>query len=55
MTESVSPLLLAVLMVAAFVLIFGGLRLMRTGNRPKGALMIACAAVMIGNVLIWTI
>lgn len=46
---------LAVLMLAAFALAWGGVRLVRKGERQKGVLMIVCAAVALGNVLIWTV
>ena len=46
---------LAVLMLAAFALAWGGVRLVRKGDRQKGVLMIVCAAVALGNVLIWTV
>jgi uncharacterized membrane protein YozB (DUF420 family) len=47
--------LLAVVMAVAFVLIFGGIRLIRRGERRNGSLMLACAVVMIGNVAIWAV
>lgn len=47
--------LLALLMLAAFALAWGGVAILRRGDRRKGALMLACAAVLTGNVLIWTI
>ena len=46
---------LAILMLAAFALLWGGVRLIGRGERRKGALMILCAAVALGNVLIWTV
>ncbi|WP_343521243.1 hypothetical protein [Sphingomonas sp.] len=46
---------LAILMVAAFALVWGGARLVRKGERQKGVLMIVCALVALGNVLIWTV
>ncbi|RJF85502.1 hypothetical protein [Sphingomonas cavernae] len=50
---SVGP---ALLMFAAFALVFGGLRLIRTGgDRKKGVLMLVCAAVFVANVMIWTL
>ena len=46
----------AVAMLAAFALVIGGLRLVRRpADRTKGVLMLVCAAVLIGNVLIWTL
>jgi high-affinity Fe2+/Pb2+ permease len=47
---------MAVAMLAAFALVFGGVRLaLRPVDRNRGLLMIAAAAVLVGNVLIWTI
>ena len=48
--------LLSVMMLAAFALAGGGLYLIVTGrDRRKGALMLVAAAVMVGNVLVWTL
>lgn len=41
-------------MIAAFVLVWGGVRTLRS-DRKKGVLMLVAAAVLVGNVLIWTI
>ena len=47
---------LALAMIAAFLLIAGGVRLARTAQaRGRGWLMIAAALVLIMNVMIWTI
>jgi hypothetical protein len=46
---------LAILMLAAFALAWGGVRLVLKGERQKGVLMIVCALVAVGNVLIWTL
>lgn len=46
---------LAILMLAAFALAWGGVRLIRRGERQKGVLMMVCALVALGNVLIWTV
>ena len=46
---------LAIAMLAAFALAAGGIALMRRRERRKGALMIVAGAVLIGNVLIWTV
>ena len=43
-------------MVAAFLLAAGGVKLaMSREQRSRGLLMLAAAAVLIGNVLIWTL
>lgn len=46
---------LAILMLAAFALAWGGVWFIRKGERQKGVLMIVCALVALGNVLIWTV
>ena len=47
---------LAIAMIAAFLLILGGIRLIRIGaHRQQGWLMIVAAMVLFGNVLIWTV
>ena len=50
-----SATVLGVLMLVAFALAGGAIYLFRRGERGKAALMLVCAAVMIGNVLIWTV
>ncbi|HMJ93693.1 MAG TPA: hypothetical protein VK472_06315 [Allosphingosinicella sp.] len=47
--------LLSIAMLAAFGLIVGGVVLIRRGQTKKGVLMIVAAAVLVGNVLIWTL
>ena len=43
-------------MLAAFALVGGGAYLLRQGqDRRKGVLMLVMAAVLVGNVLIWTL
>ena len=50
--ESLAP---AIAMLAAFAcLIGGGVLIARRQNVGKGVLMLVMAAVLIGNVLIWT-
>jgi high-affinity Fe2+/Pb2+ permease len=47
---------MAIAMLAAFLLIFGGIKLaMRKQDRGRGVLMIVAALVLVGNVLIWTL
>ena len=41
-------------MFAAFALAVFGIRLTRGPERTKGILMLVMAAVLVGNVLIWT-
>jgi hypothetical protein len=52
-----SSLVLSLAMLAAGALVWGGIRLIRRGGaqRTKGMLMLVCAAVIAGNVLIWTV
>ena len=50
-----SATLLSIAMLAAFGLMIGGVVLIRRGERKKGVLMIVAAAVLVGNVLIWTV
>lgn len=48
--------LLSVLVLAAFALIAGALYLLiKRKERKQGILMLVAAAVMFGNVLIWTV
>jgi high-affinity Fe2+/Pb2+ permease len=47
---------LALAMLAAFVLALGGVKLAsKPEDRSRGLLMLAAAAVLVGNVLIWTL
>ena len=55
MTGETAP---AVAMIAAFVLATFGARLavrnVAAGDRRQGVLMVVAAAVLVGNVLVWT-
>jgi tetraacyldisaccharide-1-P 4'-kinase len=54
--EGLAGTAMAVAMVAAFALLFGGVRMaMRPSDRRRGALMIVAAVVLVGNVLVWTL
>jgi hypothetical protein len=53
MQSELPALLLSIAVISVFVLIAGGIRLLRTGDRSKGILMLVAAAVLLGNVLIW--
>ena len=45
--------LLSILVIAAFLLVLGGIALIRRGeDRRKGVLMLVAAAVLAGNVLV---
>lgn len=51
-----SATFLSILMVAAFLLTMGGIHLLvKRKDRKKGILMLAAAAVAVGNVLVWTL
>jgi high-affinity Fe2+/Pb2+ permease len=48
--------MLAIAMIAAFLLVIGGLKLAREPqNRRRGVLMLVAAAVLVMNVMIWTV
>lgn len=48
-------LLLSILMLSTVALALGGVAQIRRGERRRGWLMLVAAAVLTGNVLIWTI
>jgi hypothetical protein len=51
-----SQLVPALLMLAVFALVAGGIYLLRTGtDRKRGVLMLVAAVVFFGNVLILTL
>jgi hypothetical protein len=45
----------AIAMLGCFACVGGGVALLRRGDRRKGVLMLVMAAVLLGNVLIWTV
>jgi high-affinity Fe2+/Pb2+ permease len=48
--------LLSIAVLATFALVAGALHLLiRRGERKQGVLMLIAAAVLLGNVLVWTI
>jgi len=51
---SLNPIFLSIAVVAMFALVWGGVRLLRS-DRTKGVLMIVCALVLFGNLLIWNL
>ena len=54
--ENFSQLAMAAAMIAAFLLLAGGVRLaLVRATRGRGALMIAAALVLVMNVMIWTV
>lgn len=51
-----SAIALALAMLAAFLLLLGGLKLvLARQTRSRGILMIAAALVLVMNVMIWTV
>lgn len=47
---------MAVAVISAFLLVIGGIRLLRgRETRKQGMLMIVAAAVLVMNVMIWTV
>ena len=54
--ENSSSIVMGLAMVAAFLLVAAGARLsLARQTRGRGLLMIAAAAVLVGNVLVWTL
>ena len=54
--ENLSSVAMALAMIAAFLLLAGGIKLALTREtRGRGALMIAAALVLVMNVMIWTV
>ena len=54
--ETLTGAAMGLAMIAAFLLGFAGVRiLIGKADKTKGALMIAAAAVLVANVLIWTL
>jgi hypothetical protein len=55
-TDQLGPVLLSIVMIAAFALAWGGLwLLLKRRERKRGTLMLVAALVLLGNVLIWTV
>ena len=56
MTGASFDLFLGIAMIAVFALMWGGATLVRRGeDRRRGILMLVAAAVLLANVLIWTV
>ncbi|WP_010545881.1 hypothetical protein [Sphingomonas elodea] len=49
------PLVMGIAMLAVLALAWGGVAVLRRGDRQRGVLMLVCALVILGNVLIWTV
>ncbi len=50
-----ASILLSLATCGVILLAWGGWRTIRRGDRQKGVLMLVCAAVVLGNVLIWAV
>lgn len=54
--ENISSIVMAIAMVAALILLIGGVKLLLVRQtRGRGILMIVAALVMVMNVMIWTV
>ena len=54
--QGVSSAVMAIAMIAAFLLVAGGFYLLRERQtRTRGVLMIVAALVIVMNVMIWTV
>jgi hypothetical protein len=54
--QTIASIALSLAVIAAFALLGGGLYLLiKLGNRKQGLLMLLAAAVLLANVLIWTL
>ena len=54
--ENISSVVMAIAMIAAFLLLAGGVKLaLDRQTRGRGALMIVAALVLVMNVMIWTV
>ena len=51
---ALNPIMLSIAVLAMFALVWGGAKTFRS-DRTKGVLMIVCALVILGNLLIWQI
>ncbi len=49
------PLTMSIAMLAVLALAWGGVTVLRRGDRQRGILMLVCALVILANVLIWTV
>lgn len=52
--DPTSPVFPSIAMLGAFACVVGGIALIRRQERRKGGLMLVMAAVLVANVLIWT-
>ena len=54
MHSGLTALLMSISVIAVFLLVAGGIRLLRMGDRTKGVLMLIAALVLLVNILIWS-
>lgn len=55
MDPQLNPIMLTIAVLAMFALVWGGIHTWRGGDRTKGVLMLICALVLLGNLLIWAL
>lgn len=51
----VDPVIASIVMAGVIALGWGGVQVIRKGDRQKGVLMLVAALVVFGNLLIWTL
>lgn len=49
------PLMMSIAVLAVLALSWGGVTVLRRGDRQRGVLMLLCALVILANVLIWAV
>lgn len=49
------PLMMSIAVLAVLALSWGGVTVLRRGDRQRGVLMLLCALVILGNVLVWAV
>ncbi|WP_294330465.1 hypothetical protein [uncultured Sphingomonas sp.] len=47
--------MMSIAVLAVLALSWGGVTVLRRGDRQRGVLMLLCALVILGNVLIWAV
>jgi len=55
MTGELGATLMSIAVIGTFLLIWGGVRVIRAGDRQKGVLMLVAALVLLANVLVWAV
>lgn len=49
------PAMMGISVLAVLALVWGGVAVFRKGDRLRGGLMLVCALVILGNVLVWAV